>query len=116
MFHHVVAVSSMFLVSCMSRAEIFDHPRFSKWVEEGKAPVIPSMLKLVNTLQEDNWGIVFMTGRIESQRNITIENLFAAGFASWTDLILRLVLDSQAWFILIVQLIALISMTERRYR
>ena len=80
----------------MSRAEIFDHPRFSKWVEEGKAPVIPSMLKLVNTLQEDNWGIVFMTGRIESQRNITIENLFAAGFASWTDLILRLVLDSQA--------------------
>lgn len=106
----------MFLVSCMSRAEIFDHPRFSKWVEEGKAPVIPSMLKLVNTLQEDNWGIVFMTGRIESQRNITIENLSAAGFASWTDLILRLVLDSQAWLILIVQLIALVSIIEIRYR
>ena len=75
----------------MCRAEIFDHPLFSKWVEEGVAPAIPAMLSLYRALQADNWGIVFMTGRVESQRNITSENLLAVGYEGWTSLILRYV-------------------------
>lgn len=70
-------------------AEVFDHPLFSKWVEEGEAPAIPAMLSLYTALLADNWGVVFMTGRVESQRNITSENLLAVGYEGWTTLLLR---------------------------
>jgi len=70
-------------------AEVFDHPLFSKWVEEGKASVIPAMLSLYKALRAENWGIVFMTGRTESQRNITSENLLAVGYEGWITLLLR---------------------------
>lgn len=70
-------------------AEVFDHPLFSKWVEEGVAPAIPAMLSLYKVLQAENWGIVFMTGRTESQRNITSQNLLDVGYSGWTTLLLR---------------------------
>lgn len=88
---HVILLT---LVFCMSRAEVFNHPLFSKWVEEGIAPAIPAMLSLYTALQADNWGIVFMTGRTENQRNITSENLRAVGYGEWTTLLLRYVHNS----------------------
>lgn len=84
----VNALASTFFVCS---AEVFDHPLFSKWVEEGKAPAIPAMLSLYTALLADKWGVVFMTGRIESQRNITSENLLAVGYEGWTTLLLRYV-------------------------
>lgn len=77
--------------TCLCRAEVFDHPLFSKWVEEGVAPAIPAMLSLYKVLQAENWGIVFMTGRTESQRNITSQNLLDVGYSGWTTLLLRYV-------------------------
>jgi hypothetical protein len=79
------------MASYTCRAEVFDHPCFSRWVEEGVAPAIPAMLSLYTALQADNWGIVFMTGRTENQRNITSENLIAVGYGEWISMILRYV-------------------------
>jgi len=58
-------------------------------VEEGIAPVISSVLRLYKELQAGKWGVILMTGRTERQRNITTQNLLAAGYDSWTSLILR---------------------------
>jgi acid phosphatase len=69
--------------------ERFVHAIFSEWVEEGIAPVIASVLRLYKELQAGKWGVILMTGRMERQRNITTQNLLAAGYDSWTSLILR---------------------------
>lgn len=88
-FYEIIGLKCALMVC---RAEVFDHPLFSKWVEEGKAPVIPAMLSLYKALRAENWGIVFMTGRTENQRNITSENLLAVGYEGWITLLLRYVI------------------------
>lgn len=69
--------------------EIYNNTAFNLWVDEGKAPAVPAILQLFNNLQAANFGIVFLTGRPESQRSITTKNLESAGYKNWTQLILK---------------------------
>lgn len=74
----------------MNKADFaYDNTAFNKWVEEGKAPAIPGTLRLVKEAQKLGIGIVFLTGRPESQRAVTERNLRAQGFDGWQQLILR---------------------------
>ncbi|KAL5225983.1 hypothetical protein ABZP36_012622 [Zizania latifolia] len=69
--------------------EEFNETSFDEWVNVAEAPALPSSLKLYNELQGLGVHIVLLTGRSESQRNSTEENLLFAGYRSWEKLILR---------------------------
>ncbi|KAK6915421.1 Acid phosphatase, class B-like [Dillenia turbinata] len=70
--------------------EVFDAAEFDKWVQKAVAPPIESSLKLYEEVLKLGFKIVFLTGRSENQRIITVENLTNAGFQNWDKLILRM--------------------------
>ncbi|KAL3696588.1 hypothetical protein R1sor_010664 [Riccia sorocarpa] len=70
-------------------AEVFNETVWDDWVYEKKAVAFKHTLKLFNELKAAKIGTVFLTGRPESQRNITAANLEAAGYKGWTELLLR---------------------------
>ncbi|KAJ0267330.1 HAD superfamily [Hirschfeldia incana] len=69
--------------------ELFDHLEFDKWVERGVAPAIAPSLKLYQRVVDLGYKIFLLTGRKESHRLVTVENLINAGFQNWDKLILR---------------------------
>ncbi|KAJ7553813.1 hypothetical protein O6H91_06G114000 [Diphasiastrum complanatum] len=70
-------------------AEEFKEDEWNLWVKEARAPPLTPTLALYKELKAANWGIIFITGRPEHQRNATIQNLIAAGYSGWASLILR---------------------------
>lgn len=62
---------------------------FNAWVNLAKAPAVPGTLRLYEEAQRLGTSIFFLTGRPESQRAVTEQNLHAAGFSHWQQLILR---------------------------
>ncbi|CAF1752101.1 unnamed protein product [Brassica napus] len=71
--------------------ELFDHSEFDKWVERGVAPAIAPGLKLYQRVIDLGYKIFLLTGRKETHRLVTVENLINAGFQNWDKLILRYV-------------------------
>ncbi|XP_010532228.1 PREDICTED: acid phosphatase 1-like isoform X2 [Tarenaya hassleriana] len=69
--------------------EVFDHLEFDKWVEKGVAPAIAPSLKLYQKVIDLGYKVFLLTGRSESHRLVTVENLINAGFQNWDKLILR---------------------------
>ncbi|EPS70753.1 hypothetical protein M569_04009, partial [Genlisea aurea] len=70
--------------------EVFDEAEFDKWVEMGVAPAIEHSLKLYEVVDALGFRILLLTGRSERHRDITVNNLFQAGFRpSWDKLIMR---------------------------
>ncbi|OMO67373.1 Acid phosphatase (Class B) [Corchorus capsularis] len=70
-------------------SEIFDEDSFNAWVDLAVAPAIPASLKLYNEVKQMGFKIFLLTGRSESQRNVTAKNLLFAGYTGWERLILR---------------------------
>ncbi|XP_078177126.1 acid phosphatase 1-like [Carex rostrata] len=68
---------------------LFNETSFDEWVFQAKAPALSSSLKLYNELLGLGFQVVFLTGRAENQRNVTVQNLLDAGYHSWERLILR---------------------------
>ena len=69
---------------------MFDHSEFNKWVERGVAPAIAPSLKLYQRVIDLGYRVFLLTGRKESHRVVTVENLINAGrFQNWDKLILR---------------------------
>lgn len=75
----------------MCRAEAYNDTLFEAWVETALAPPLLATLHLVQNLQKLGYSIIFLTGRAESQRAVTVKNLANAGYKGWADLILRYV-------------------------
>ncbi|KAJ4957526.1 hypothetical protein NE237_024637 [Protea cynaroides] len=69
--------------------EAFDETSFDEWVYMAAAPALPASLKLYNSLLKLGFKLVLLTGRSESQRNVTVENLLKVGYKDWERLILR---------------------------
>jgi acid phosphatase len=67
----------------------YDNTRFNDWVNSAKAPVIPGTLRIFKEAQQLGVSVIFLTGRPESQRAVTEQNLHAQGFDKWQELILR---------------------------
>ncbi|XP_038890795.1 acid phosphatase 1-like isoform X2 [Benincasa hispida] len=67
----------------------YNDTSFNEWVNKGLAPPLPMSLRLYKKLQNLGFKIFLLTGRGESQRNITEENLLKAGYSGWEKLILR---------------------------
>lgn len=67
----------------------YNDTSFKEWVNKGLAPPLPMGLRLYKKLKDVGFKIFLLTGRSESQRNITHQNLVKAGYSGWEKLILR---------------------------
>ena len=77
------------ILKCGCRFEVFDHAKFDDWVEKGVAPAIEPSLKLYEDILNLGYKVILLTGRSESHRAVTVDNLINAGFRDWHQLILR---------------------------
>ena len=59
---------------------------FNEWVLKGTAKAIDPALKLFKAAKAKDVAVIFITGRPDKQRDITILNLDHAGFDGWTEL------------------------------
>ena len=57
--------------------------------DKGTDPVIATTLQIFNYAKANQVAVFFLTGRHESEREITAENLKAVGYDNWDGLILR---------------------------
>jgi Predicted secreted acid phosphatase len=73
------------------RASGFNYVKqdFDAWVDAAQAPAIAGTLRLFTEAQKLGVTVFFITGRPESQREVTERNLAAQGYANWQKLILR---------------------------
>uniref|UniRef100_A0A0E0HAN5 Acid phosphatase n=1 Tax=Oryza nivara TaxID=4536 RepID=A0A0E0HAN5_ORYNI len=62
---------------------------FHEYVAEGSAPALPETRRLYHRLLELGVKPVFLTGRTEDQRTITVTNLHRQGFSGWEKLLLK---------------------------
>ncbi|KAG0517274.1 hypothetical protein BDA96_09G075100 [Sorghum bicolor] len=62
---------------------------FNDYVLEGSAPVLPESQRLFKKLISLGIKPVFLTGRTEDQRAITVTNLRRQGYSGWMDLLLK---------------------------
>ena len=62
---------------------------FNEYVLEGSAPVLPETQRLFKKLISLGIKPVFLTGRTEDQRAITVTNLRRQGYSGWMDLLLK---------------------------
>lgn len=62
---------------------------FNEYVREGSAPALPETRQLYKKLLSLGVKPVFLTGRTEDQRAITVENLRRQGYSGWEKLLLK---------------------------
>jgi acid phosphatase len=67
----------------------YDSKVFSAWVESAKAPAIPGTLRLYQEAQRLGVKVFFITGRPETQRAATEQNLRSQGIQNWQQLTMR---------------------------
>ncbi|GMY34384.1 acid phosphatase 1-like [Fagus crenata] len=75
-------------------AEEYNSTSFNAWVEEGIAPALPASLDFYKKLIDLGFKVVFLTGRHETYKEITISNLKNQGYTTWEKLILKPANDS----------------------
>ncbi|WP_213738665.1 HAD family acid phosphatase [Bradyrhizobium sp. dw_411] len=59
---------------------------FNQWIFKSSAEAIGPALKLFKAAKLIGVGVIFITGRPDSQRDATVINLEHAGFDGWTEL------------------------------
>lgn len=67
----------------------YDSKVFGAWVDSAQAPAIPGTLRLYKEAQRLGVSVFFITGRSETQRAATEQNLRGQGFDHWQQLTLR---------------------------
>jgi predicted secreted acid phosphatase len=59
---------------------------FNQWIMKGSAKAIEPARKLFDAAKAKGVAVIFITGRPDSQRDITMINLDHAGYQGWTEL------------------------------
>uniref|UniRef100_A0ACD6ABA1 Uncharacterized protein n=1 Tax=Avena sativa TaxID=4498 RepID=A0ACD6ABA1_AVESA len=67
----------------------FNATSFNAYVLEGSAPALPETKRLYGKLLSIGVKPVFLTGRTEDQRAVTVANLRRQGFSGWMSLLLK---------------------------
>ncbi|KAL6607716.1 hypothetical protein ACP70R_040779 [Stipagrostis hirtigluma subsp. patula] len=62
---------------------------FNEYVKQGTAPALPETLRLYKKVVSLGIRPVFLTGRTENQRAITVINLRRQGYSGWEKLLLK---------------------------
>ncbi|KAF0932279.1 hypothetical protein E2562_009545 [Oryza meyeriana var. granulata] len=68
---------------------LYNDTNFRKYVAEGSAPALPETRRLYQWLLQLGVKPVFLTGRTEDQRAITVANLRRQGYHGWEKLLLK---------------------------
>ncbi|KAL6897852.1 hypothetical protein ACP4OV_006811 [Aristida adscensionis] len=69
--------------------EAYNATSFNEYVLEGSAPALPETQRLFKKLISLGIKPVFLTGRTEDQRAITVSNLARQGYSGWEKLLLK---------------------------
>jgi acid phosphatase len=69
--------------------KLYNATSFNEYVLEGSAPALPETKRLFNKLISLGIKPVFLTGRTEDQRDITVQNLHGQGYYGWEKLLLK---------------------------
>ncbi len=69
---------------------------FNAWVDSAAAPAVPGTLRIFRVARRLGVSVFFLTGRPESQRAATEQNLRSQGFDGWQQLILRAPAEARA--------------------
>ncbi|KAJ1262032.1 hypothetical protein BS78_09G075900 [Paspalum vaginatum] len=69
--------------------ELYNATSFDEYVLEGSAPVLPETQRLFKKLISLGIKPVFLTGRTEDKRNVTVANLHSQGYSGWANLLLK---------------------------
>jgi len=69
--------------------DAWDEGKWNGWVKNASAPALEAMLSMYTDLRSQNWSFAFITGRPESQREETAQNLASSGYSHWATLVLR---------------------------
>ncbi|CAN6354003.1 unnamed protein product [Urochloa humidicola] len=69
--------------------KLYNATSFNEYVLEGSAPVLPETQRLFNKLISLGIKPVFLTGRTEDKRDITVANLLRQGYSGWMNLLLK---------------------------
>jgi acid phosphatase len=72
-----------------SRARPYNATSFNEYVLKGTAPALPETLRLYRRLVALGVRPVFLTGRTEDQRAVTMKNLHDQGYYGWEKLLLK---------------------------
>jgi 5'-nucleotidase (lipoprotein e(P4) family) len=67
----------------------YNSQHWLNWYQEKRAPAIPGVLRLFKIAEEKHVAVFFITGRDDSQTDITAKDLEAAGYRNWAHLYLR---------------------------
>lgn len=67
----------------------YDSKTFNAWVNSALARTIPGTLRIFKEAERFNVKVIFLTGRPDSQRAATEQNLRSQGFDQWQQLIMR---------------------------
>jgi len=67
----------------------FVESMWNDWINEAKAPAIPEVKAFYDFVISKNINVVFITGRDNSQYNVTYKNLKNAGYTKFDTLILK---------------------------
>uniref|UniRef100_A0A453QHY6 Acid phosphatase n=1 Tax=Aegilops tauschii subsp. strangulata TaxID=200361 RepID=A0A453QHY6_AEGTS len=70
-------------------ARPYNATSYNAYVLEGSAPALPETKRLYNKLLTVGIKPVFLTGRTEDQRAITVANLRRQGISGWMNLLLK---------------------------
>ncbi|OWM76523.1 acid phosphatase 1-like [Punica granatum] len=70
-------------------AKEYNETTFQEWEKEGKAPAVPAVLDLYKKLLKLGFKIVFISGKAESLRKITTQNMHNVGYHTWEKLVLK---------------------------
>ncbi|KAK9282503.1 hypothetical protein L1049_005422 [Liquidambar formosana] len=67
----------------------FNETSYNEWLAEGISPPVPEILNLYKKLVSLGFKIVFLSGKSESTRSVTVSNLKNSGYDTWLKLILK---------------------------
>ena len=71
------------------RSKVANETAFDQWVDSAKGAALPWSLWLYRKLLGMGFQLILLTGRKETHRNSTEQNLVSAGYHSWHKLILK---------------------------
>jgi acid phosphatase len=67
----------------------YNPDEFLEWEREARAPAIRPVLELFQYARDHGVSTIFLTSRAETQREVTVKDLEAAGYKDWTTLLMR---------------------------
>ena len=67
----------------------YNDTKFNEWVAEGKAPPVPPIRRLYETVLSLGFKTAFLSGTAERFTDVRITNLNQAGYYNWEKLILK---------------------------